>query len=96
MRHAMTAMSLVLAAGAAMTIGAGPAAAFDYPRCVQGRDFGIPVIAPTGRTLNAWPPRPGARPIAISIRASRSSSRVNDPVITTEVAGEGAEHWPTS
>jgi hypothetical protein len=42
MRHAMMAMSFVLAAGAAMTVGAGPAAAFDYPWCIQGRDTGIP------------------------------------------------------
>jgi hypothetical protein len=39
MRYAMMA---VLAAGAAMTAGAGPAAAFDYPCCIQGRDTGIP------------------------------------------------------
>jgi Protein of unknown function (DUF3551) len=42
MRHAMLAMSAALAAGAIMTAGAGPAAAFDYPYCIQGRDVGIP------------------------------------------------------
>jgi uncharacterized protein DUF3551 len=34
---------LVLFAGAAATIaGASPAAAFDYPYCVQGRGVGVP------------------------------------------------------
>jgi hypothetical protein len=42
MRHAMLVISALLAAGAAMTVGSGPAAAFDYPFCLQGRDTGIP------------------------------------------------------
>jgi Protein of unknown function (DUF3551) len=42
MRHAMMAIPALLAAAAAMTAGAGPAAAFDYPWCIQGRDAGIP------------------------------------------------------
>ncbi len=42
MRHAMIAIPALLAAAAAMTAGAGPAAAFDYPYCIQGRDAGIP------------------------------------------------------
>jgi uncharacterized protein DUF3551 len=42
MRHAMIAIPALLAAAAAMTAGAGPAAAFDYPYCIQGSDAGIP------------------------------------------------------
>ena len=42
MRHAMLVISALLAAGAIMTAGAGPAAAFEYPYCLQGRDAGIP------------------------------------------------------
>jgi hypothetical protein len=42
MRLVMMAIPAVLAAAAAMTAGAVPAAAFDYPYCIQGRDTGIP------------------------------------------------------
>ena len=42
MRHAMMAIPALLAAAAAMMASAGPAAAFDYPYCIQGRDTGIP------------------------------------------------------
>jgi hypothetical protein len=42
MRNAMLAMLALLAAGAAMTAGSAPAAAFDYPYCIQGRGWGIP------------------------------------------------------
>jgi Protein of unknown function (DUF3551) len=42
MRHAMLAISALLTAGAAMTAGSGPAAAVDYPYCIQGKGVGIP------------------------------------------------------
>jgi hypothetical protein len=42
MRKAMLAMMTVLAAGAATFIGSAPAAAYDYPYCLQGRGVGIP------------------------------------------------------
>lgn len=42
MRNAMLAMMAVLAAGTATVAGSSPAAAFDYPYCVQGRGVGIP------------------------------------------------------
>jgi hypothetical protein len=42
MRHATLALLAVLAAGAAALAGSGPAAAYDYPWCVQGRGVGIP------------------------------------------------------
>jgi Protein of unknown function (DUF3551) len=42
MRHVMSALVALLAAGAAMTTGSSPAAAFDYPYCIQGRGVGIP------------------------------------------------------
>jgi hypothetical protein len=42
MRHAMLAILTLLAAGAAMTAGSGPAAAFDFPYCIQGRGWGVP------------------------------------------------------
>jgi hypothetical protein len=42
MRNATMAMLAVLAAGGATLAGSGPAAAYDYPWCVQGRDFGTP------------------------------------------------------
>jgi hypothetical protein len=42
MRHAMLALLVFSAAGAATIAGSGPAAAFDYPYCLQGRSTGIP------------------------------------------------------
>ena len=42
MRNAMLAMMALLVAGTATIAGASPAAAFDYPYCVQGRGVGIP------------------------------------------------------
>jgi Protein of unknown function (DUF3551) len=42
LRNAKLAMLVLLAVGAATTAGSGPAAAFDYPWCAQGRDVGIP------------------------------------------------------
>ena len=46
MRHrnryvSLAALALVAAASATMA-GSSPAAAFDYPYCLQGRDLGIP------------------------------------------------------
>jgi hypothetical protein len=41
MRNAM-AMLALLSAGVATVAGSGPAAAYDYPWCAQGRGFGIP------------------------------------------------------
>jgi Protein of unknown function (DUF3551) len=42
MRRTMLALFGLLSASAAMIAGAGPAAAFDYPYCIQGKDWGIP------------------------------------------------------
>jgi hypothetical protein len=42
MRNADLAIAVLLAAGAAIMAGATPAAAIDYPWCVQGRGIGIP------------------------------------------------------
>ena len=42
MRNAKLAMLVLLTVGAVTTAGSGPAAAFDYPWCAQGRDVGIP------------------------------------------------------
>lgn len=42
MRNTMLAMLTILAAGTAMTTGSSPAAARDYPYCVQGRGLGYP------------------------------------------------------
>jgi hypothetical protein len=42
MRSAMLAILTLLAAGAATMAGLTPAAAYDYPYCVQGRGIGIP------------------------------------------------------
>ncbi len=42
MRKTVLAVATVLAAGAASLAGSGPAAAFDYPYCLQGRGVGIP------------------------------------------------------
>ena len=42
MRNAMLAMLALLTAGAGMMAGSGPAAAIDYPYCIQGRGVGIP------------------------------------------------------
>lgn len=42
MRNATMAVIVVLAAGAASFAGTAPAAAYDYPYCVQGRGVGIP------------------------------------------------------
>ena len=42
MRNTTLAMLVFLAAGTALMAGAAPAAAYDYPYCVQGRGVGIP------------------------------------------------------
>jgi hypothetical protein len=42
MRKAMLAILALSAAGAALTIGTGPAAAYDYPYCLSGRGYGYP------------------------------------------------------
>ena len=42
MRNTILAAMTVLAAGAASISGSTPAAAYDYPYCVQGRGIGIP------------------------------------------------------
>lgn len=42
MRKTLLAMMTVLAAGAASVTGSAPAAAYDYPYCLQGRGVGIP------------------------------------------------------
>jgi len=42
MRNAMLAMAALMSAGAATIASPTPAAAFDYPYCVQGRGVGIP------------------------------------------------------
>jgi hypothetical protein len=42
MRNAMLAILALSAAGTATIAGSGPAAAYDYPWCVQGRGVGIP------------------------------------------------------
>ena len=42
MRNQMFALVALSTIGAATMVGVGPAAAFDYPYCLQGKDFGIP------------------------------------------------------
>jgi len=42
MRNAMLAVLALSAATAATVAGPSPAAAYDYPYCVQGRGIGIP------------------------------------------------------
>jgi hypothetical protein len=42
MRHAMLATLALSAAVAATVAGSGPAAAIDYPYCIQGGGWGIP------------------------------------------------------
>jgi Protein of unknown function (DUF3551) len=42
MRHAMLTVLALLSAGAAILATSGPAAAIDYPYCIQGWGWGIP------------------------------------------------------
>jgi Protein of unknown function (DUF3551) len=42
MRFAMLGLLGLMSAGAVMTAGASPAAAFDYPYCLQGQEWGMP------------------------------------------------------
>ena len=42
MRKMMLAMLALAAVGAGTTTGSAPAAAYDYPYCLQGRSVGIP------------------------------------------------------
>jgi uncharacterized protein DUF3551 len=42
MRSATLVMTALLAAGAAMLAGPTPAAAIDYPWCIQGGGWGVP------------------------------------------------------
>ena len=42
MRNAMLALLALSAATVATAVGSSPAAAYDYPYCLQGRGIGIP------------------------------------------------------
>jgi hypothetical protein len=42
MRNAMLAILALSAASVATVVGSSPAAAYDYPYCLQGRGIGIP------------------------------------------------------
>ena len=42
MRKTILALMTVLAAGTASMVGSAPAAAYDYPYCLQGRGVGVP------------------------------------------------------
>ena len=42
MRNAMLALLALSAATTATTVGSSPAAAYDYPYCLQGRGVGVP------------------------------------------------------
>ena len=42
MRKTVLALKTVLATGTASMVGSAPAAAYDYPYCLQGRGVGIP------------------------------------------------------
>ena len=42
MRNAMLAMVALMSAGAATIVGPTPAAAIDYPYCIQGGGWGVP------------------------------------------------------
>jgi Protein of unknown function (DUF3551) len=42
MHKTILAVMTVLAAGTASLVGSAPAAAYDYPYCLQGRGVGIP------------------------------------------------------
>jgi hypothetical protein len=42
MRNAMLALLALVSAGVATVAASGPAAAYDYPWCVQGGGYGIP------------------------------------------------------
>jgi len=42
MRKVMLALLALTAAGAGIVAGSAPAAAYDYPYCIQGRGVGIP------------------------------------------------------
>jgi hypothetical protein len=42
MRHMMLGLFGLLSASAVTMAGTGPAAAFDYPFCIQGGEFGVP------------------------------------------------------
>jgi hypothetical protein len=48
MRNAMFAMLALATAGVATVAGSGPAAAFDYPWCLQGKTWGI------ATSIRAW------------------------------------------
>ena len=42
MRNALLALLALVSASAAMVAGSAPAAAYDYPWCVQGQGYGVP------------------------------------------------------
>ena len=74
MRNAMLAILALSAATVATMAGTTPAAAYDYPYCLQGRGVGIPGDCSYRPMPNAWRRRPGARSTATSIRALPSDS----------------------
>jgi hypothetical protein len=69
MRNAILALLVLSAAGTATIAGSGPAAAYDYPYCLQGRGVGVPGDC-SYQSYAQCMGSADAPPIATSIRAS--------------------------
>lgn len=74
MRNAVIAIVALSAATAATITASTPAAAHDYPYCVQGRGVGIPGDCSYSTYGNAWRRHQVAGFPATSTRGSRSAS----------------------
>ena len=74
MRNAMLAILALSAATVATVAGSSPAAAYDYPYCLQGRGVGIPGECAYATYDQCMASASGRASTAISIRALPSDS----------------------
>ena len=74
MRNAMLAVLALSAATIASVAGSSPAAAYDYPYCLQGRGIGVPGECAYATYGQCMASASGRDSTAISIRAWRSDS----------------------
>jgi hypothetical protein len=87
MRNVKLAVLVLLAAGGAAIAGPTPAAAYDFPYCIQGGGWAFRAIAPTGPMPSARLPSPADTAIATSIRASPLPGRnIGNAIGITTVA----------
>ena len=87
MRNTKLAMLVLLAAGGAAIAGPTPAAAIDYPYCIQGGGWGVPGDCAYRSYAECQASLSGRYAIATSIRASPLPGRnIGKPIGITTVS----------